>query len=143
MSLITVSAVVNTDASFAFQPYGLPENKSISVHQVATATGMYQIIYDSIFESTPVVTVTPAWLGNFGCTGGLTVDNAVINEIKKTYVIVKLGDSHGNGQWRPFTIVLTGHCQRLPKKPEHKEEAHKLQCRDGQTNSPPNDWLRV
>jgi len=76
MSLITVSAVVNTDASFAFQPYGLPENKSISVHQVATATCMY-------VSNMRVVTVTPAWLGNCGCTGGSTLDNAIINEIKK------------------------------------------------------------
>ena len=43
MSLITVSAIVNADASFAFRPYGLPENKSISVNPVASVEGMYQV----------------------------------------------------------------------------------------------------
>ena len=35
-----------------------------------------------------------------------------------------MGDAGGNGQWRAFTIVLTGH-ENVAKKPEHhKEEAH-------------------
>lgn len=55
---------------------------------------------------------------------------------------MKLGDCNGKGQWRPFTIVLIGH-QSLVKKPEHKEEAHELQYRDGQMNSPLNDWLSL
>jgi hypothetical protein len=43
MSLITVSAIVNADASFVIPPFGLPGKKHISVHQVATAPGMYQV----------------------------------------------------------------------------------------------------
>ncbi|KIJ97786.1 hypothetical protein K443DRAFT_105124 [Laccaria amethystina LaAM-08-1] len=108
MSLITVSAVVNADTSFAFRPYGLPENKNISVLKEST-TGLYQIIYDTVFISPPVVTVTQAWLGNFGGGGGETLDNAVVNDITNTYATVKVGDGNGNGQWRSFTIVLTGY----------------------------------
>ena len=37
MSLITVSALVNADTSSAFQPFGLPVKRNISVHQVASA----------------------------------------------------------------------------------------------------------
>ncbi|EDR03476.1 uncharacterized protein LACBIDRAFT_331492 [Laccaria bicolor S238N-H82] len=123
MSLITVSAIVNADTSFAFQPYGLPQNKSISVYKVASIEGMYQIIYDTVFASTPVVTVTQAWLGSLGSAGGLTIDNAAINEITKTYATVKMGDGNGNGQWRPFTVVLTGYQNVTDlKKPEHEED---------------------
>ena len=35
-----------------------------------------------------------------------------------------MGDATGSGQWRAFTIVLTG-FENVGKKPEdHKEEAH-------------------
>ena len=99
MSLITISALVKPDASFAFQPFGLPAKRNISVHQVASAPGMYQvcfkrwrssllilihfcqIIYDSVFEGLPVVTATPAWLGQWGPGGGSPLDGLVINEI--------------------------------------------------------------
>ncbi|EDR03403.1 uncharacterized protein LACBIDRAFT_295234 [Laccaria bicolor S238N-H82] len=118
MSLITVSALVNVDASFVFPPYGLPAKKKISVYKTSTV-GQYQIIYDAVFRSTPVVTVTQAWLG-WGNGDALTLDNATINEINKTYPTVKLGNAQGVGTWRAFTIVLTG-----PGKPEFdEEEAH-------------------
>ena len=42
----------------------------------------------------------------------------------QTYTTVKTGDANGAGQWRSFTIVLTGH-ENIAKKPEDdKEEAH-------------------
>ncbi|KIJ91757.1 hypothetical protein K443DRAFT_14136 [Laccaria amethystina LaAM-08-1] len=123
MSLITISALVNADGSFAFPPFGLPSKRNISVHQVASVQGLYQIIYDTVFESTPVLTATPAWLGEFGPSGGSTLDGAIINDLTKTFATVKLGDGGGNGQWRPFTIVLTGH-ELLRKTPQHLEEAH-------------------
>ncbi|KIJ97782.1 hypothetical protein K443DRAFT_9659 [Laccaria amethystina LaAM-08-1] len=123
MSLITVSALVNADASFAFPPYGLPGKKKNSVSKTVT-TGQYQIIYDNVFASKPVVTVTQAWLGSLGPAGANTLDGAIINELTDTYTTVKMGDANGSGQWRAFTIVLTGH-ENLTKKPEHhKEEAH-------------------
>ena len=53
MSLITVSAIVNADASFAFRPYGLPENKSISVNPVASVEGMYQVSLSGRDHSQP------------------------------------------------------------------------------------------
>ena len=43
MSVITVSALVNADASFAFQPYGLPEYKAISVSTTTTTPGVYLV----------------------------------------------------------------------------------------------------
>ena len=42
MSVITVSALVNADASFAFQ-YGLPANKAISVNTVTATPGVYLV----------------------------------------------------------------------------------------------------
>ena len=45
MSLITISAIVKSDASFAFPPYGLPTNKNISVQKTTTA-GQYQVSRD-------------------------------------------------------------------------------------------------
>lgn len=97
MSLITISAIVKADASFAFPPYGLPTNKNISV-QKTTTTGQYQITYDGVFASMPVVTVTQAWLGTPGSSGGSAYDNAVVNEITKAYTTVKVGDGNGHGQ---------------------------------------------
>ncbi|KIJ97790.1 hypothetical protein K443DRAFT_9662 [Laccaria amethystina LaAM-08-1] len=77
----------------------------------------------NVFASIPVVTATQAWLGTPGSSGGLTVDNAVVNEITKVYTTVKVGSANGDGDWRSFTIVLTGH-ENIAKKPENKEEAH-------------------
>ncbi|EDR03475.1 uncharacterized protein LACBIDRAFT_331486 [Laccaria bicolor S238N-H82] len=118
MSLITISAIVKADASFAFPPYGLPTNKNISV-QKTTTTGQYQITYDGVFASMPVVTVTQAWLGTLGSSGGSAYDNAVVNEITKfldkAYTTMKVGGGDGHGQWRSFTVVLTGY-QNVDKK---------------------------
>ena len=100
MSLVTVSAVVQADGSFLFPPFGLPPKRSISVNrtitpgqfQVSSNRGGHhcsnlfifvQIIYDSVFEGLPVVTVSPAWLGLYGPGGGSPLDGAVINEITK------------------------------------------------------------
>jgi len=115
MSLVTVSAIVKSDASFAVGPYGLPSKKSLSISQTPT-TGIYQIIYNNIFEHTPVITATPAWLGQNGPVGGLTLDNLVIDQITPSHATVKTGNSFGNGDWRPFTIVLTGPL-RTSKEP--------------------------
>lgn len=43
MSLITISAIVKADGSFVFPPFGLPGKKTISVNQVTTVTGVYQV----------------------------------------------------------------------------------------------------
>ncbi|EDR03459.1 uncharacterized protein LACBIDRAFT_307172 [Laccaria bicolor S238N-H82] len=107
MTLITISAIVKADGTFVFPPFGLPAKKSISVNQTSTS-GQYQIIYDTVFEGLPVVTATPAWLGQYGSGGGSPLDGAVINELTKSFTTIKLGDSLGNSTWRPFTIVLTG-----------------------------------
>jgi hypothetical protein len=40
-------------------------------------------MYDSVFASTPVVTVAQAWLESPGGSGGSTHDNAVVNEVTK------------------------------------------------------------
>ena len=36
-------------------------------------------------------------------------DKKLSELLDQTYATVKLGNSYGIGQWRPFTIVLTGY----------------------------------
>ena len=50
-------------------------------------------------------------------------DKKSSESLDQSYATVKLGDGGGNGQWRPFTIVLIGH-ERLVKKPEHEWGSH-------------------
>jgi hypothetical protein len=86
-----------------------------------------------------VVTGTPAWLGVYDPSGGSTLDGLVIDLITpvrngyfawdkklsepldQTYATLKLGDSSGDGDWRPFTIVLTGPL-RTTEKPKEVNE---------------------
>ena len=45
--------------------------------------------------------------------------------LDQTYATVKMGDSGGNGRWRPFTLVLTGYQIVTDlEKPEHKEDVN-------------------
>ena len=40
-------------------------------------------------------------------------DKKSSESLDQSFATVKLGDSVGNGQWRPFTIVLTGIVKKL------------------------------
>ena len=50
-------------------------------------------------------------------------DNKSSEPLDQSYTTLKLGGSDGSGQWRPFTIVLTGH-ERLAKDPQHERGSH-------------------
>ena len=73
------------------------------------APGEYKISFTPPFSSPPSAAVTQMFHGKLSPNlGPDTRDNAVIVELTAAYMLVKTGDSLGQGTYRSFTFVVVG-----------------------------------
>lgn len=75
-----------------------------------TDKGVYNIVFDTSFNSFPSVVSTqnyPDW-SDFTSGGGNTTDNSVIVALDNNKFKVKVGDSDGSGRDRNFSFIAVG-----------------------------------